>query len=67
MRIRKPPQMAAEAKAEYKHKVSVPFKQPEKVDPRFELWLSNQGLAARGDIDAITMKAIFDAMDYEDK
>lgn len=61
------PQMAAEPKMGFKKKASVPFKQPESVDPRFELWLSNQGLAARGDVDAVTLKAIFDAMDDEDK
>lgn len=34
---------------------------------RFNLWLSNQGLVARGDIDKITLREIFDAMDDEDK
>lgn len=34
---------------------------------RFELWLSNQGLAARGEVDMITLREIFDSMDDEDK
>ena len=36
-------------------------------DLRFELWLQNQGLAARGDIDRKTLREIFDAMDDNDK
>ena len=38
-----------------------------KNDLRFELWLQQQGLAARGDIDKKTLKEIFDAMDDDDK
>lgn len=34
---------------------------------RFELWLSNQGAAARGEIDKATLREIFDAMDEDDK
>lgn len=34
---------------------------------RFELWLSNQGAAARGKIDKATLREIFDAMDEDDK
>ena len=34
---------------------------------RFALWLQNQGLAARGDIDRRTLREIFDAMDEDDK
>lgn len=34
---------------------------------RFALWLQNQGLAARGDIDRQTLREIFDAMDDDDK
>lgn len=34
---------------------------------RFALWLQNQGLAARGDIDRQTLREIFDAMDEDDK
>lgn len=34
---------------------------------RFELWLSNQGVAARGEIDKATLREIFDAMDEDDK
>lgn len=40
---------------------------PEKRDEKFELWLSNQGVAARGDIDQMTLREIFDAMDEDDK
>lgn len=36
-------------------------------DSRFEAWLSQQGLAARGDIDTTTLREIFDAMDDDDK
>jgi hypothetical protein len=31
------------------------------------VWLQNQGVAARGDIDMQTMREIFDAMDDDDK
>lgn len=34
---------------------------------RFELWLSNQVAAARGEIDKATLREIFDAMDEDDK
>lgn len=34
---------------------------------QFELWLSNQGVAARGEIDKATLREIFDAMDEDDK
>lgn len=36
-------------------------------DRRFELWLQNQRLAARGDIDKTTLREIFDTMDDDDK
>lgn len=36
-------------------------------DQRFELWCNSQGLAARGNIDKITLREIFDAMDDDDK
>lgn len=36
-------------------------------DELFEVWLGEQGLAARGDIDKATLREIFDAMDDEDK
>lgn len=39
----------------------------ENSDQRFELWLSNQGAAARGEIDKATLREIFDAMDEDDK
>lgn len=35
-------------------------------DQRFELWLSGQGLAARGEIDKITLREIFNLMDEEE-
>ncbi len=36
-------------------------------DQRFEKWLQNRGLAARGEIDSGTLRAIFDSMDDDDK
>lgn len=39
----------------------------EKQDQRFEMWLSQQGAAARGDIDLSTLREIFDNMDEDDK
>lgn len=36
-------------------------------EDRFTLWLSNQKLAARGDIDEVVLREIFDAMDDEDQ
>lgn len=36
-------------------------------DQRFDLWLKNQGLAARGDVDKKTLRSIFDVMDDDDK
>ena len=36
-------------------------------DERFELWVSQQGLAARGSLDRATLRKLFDAMDDEDK
>lgn len=36
-------------------------------DERFELWVSQQGLAARGSLDKDTLRELFDAMDDEDK
>lgn len=38
-----------------------------KQSDRFAMWLQNQGLAARGDIDKATLREIFDAMDDDDK
>jgi len=34
---------------------------------QFEKWLQNQGLAARGEVDLDTLRAIFDSMDDDDK
>jgi type I restriction enzyme S subunit len=36
-------------------------------DQRFELWVDQQGLAARGTLDKATLRELFDAMDDEDK
>lgn len=36
-------------------------------DDRFDLWLSNQNLAARGNISETTLREIFNAMDDEDQ
>lgn len=36
-------------------------------EERFRLWLSNQKLAARGDVDEVVLREIFDAMDDEDQ
>lgn len=36
-------------------------------DEIFEVWLKEEGLAARGDIDKATLRELFDAMDDEDK
>lgn len=36
-------------------------------DQRFEVWLQNQGLAARGCIDKQTLREIFNAIDDDDK
>lgn len=44
-----------------------PIEQKDKYDQSFNLWLKNQGLAARGDIDRQTLREIFDAMDDDDK
>lgn len=53
--------MVAEPELEY-HKI-----EKESKEDRFELWLSNQKLAARGDIDEVVLRDIFNAMDNEDK
>ena len=42
-------------------------KTPAWYDQRFELWISQQGLAARGNIDKSTLRELFDAMNDEDK
>ena len=41
----------------------IPLKKKDYYDQRFDLWLQNQGLAARGDIDRHTLREIFEAMD----
>ncbi len=40
---------------------------PKNDDERFSLWLQNQGIAARGDLDKRTLREIYDAMDDNDK
>lgn len=46
--------------------VKVEYKRHTQQDQRFELWLSNQGLAARGEIDKSTLREIFNVMDEEE-
>ena len=36
-------------------------------DLRFDLWVKNQGLAARGDINKTTLREILDAIDDDEK
>jgi len=43
------------------------FKENDYYNQSFNLWLQNQGLAARGEIDRQTLREIFDAMDDNDK
>lgn len=52
--------MVAESSVDYKTKENA-------KENRFALWLSNQKLAARGDIDEVVLREIFDAMDDEDQ
>lgn len=52
--------MVAEPSVDYKIKDDI-------KENRFALWLSNQKLAARGDIDEVVLREIFDAMDDEDQ
>jgi type I restriction enzyme S subunit len=40
---------------------------PKTDDERFSLWLQNQGIAARGELDRKTLREIFNAMDDDDK
>jgi type I restriction enzyme S subunit len=58
---------AAEPTIGYQERESLSTEGTAKIDPQFEFWLSNQGLAARGDIDTATLREIFEAMDDEDK
>lgn len=53
--------MVAEPELVY-HKI-----QKKSKEDRFELWLSSQKLAARGDIDEVVLRDIFNAMDNEDQ
>lgn len=59
--------MAAEAESVYKKTGNEQLTQKKSQEEQFDLWLQNQGLAARGEIDATTLRAMFDAMDDEDK
>lgn len=59
--------IAAETNLEYEKQEPLKINQTGQDDQRYEMWLSNQGLAARGEIDGGTLKEIFDAMDDEDK
>jgi len=45
----------------------LPFNNQEKNDQKFDLWLKNQRLAARGVTDLQTLREIFNAMDDDDK
>jgi hypothetical protein len=45
----------------------IPLEKKDCYDQRFDFWLQNQGLAARGDIDQQTLREIFDVMDDDDK
>ena len=56
--------VAEPAAMDYHTKVE---KTPDWYDQRFELWVSQQGLAARGTLDKATLRELFDAMDDEDK
>lgn len=55
--------MVAEPPVQYE----ITERTPEWYDERFNLWITNQGLAARGEIDRTTLRELFDAMDDEDK
>ena len=55
--------MVAETQVQYE----IAEKTPEWYDQRFNLWITNQGLAARGEIDRTTLRELFDAMEDEDK
>lgn len=59
--------IAAEPVMEYQKREVPAIDESSKIEPQFEFWLSNQGLAARGDIDIATLREIFEAMDDEDK
>lgn len=56
-------EMVADPSVQY----GITEKTPEWYDERFNLWITNQGLAARGEIDRTTLRELFDAMDDEDK
>jgi type I restriction enzyme S subunit len=45
----------------------IPLNKQDNYDQKFELWLKNQGLAARGEANLQILREIFDAMDDDDK
>jgi len=45
----------------------IPFKNQDNYGQKFELWLKNQGLAARGETDLQTLREVFDNIDDDDK
>jgi len=45
----------------------LPFNNQEKNDQKFDLWIKNQRLAARGETDLQTLREIFNNMDDDDK
>lgn len=55
--------MVAEPPVQY----GITERTPEWYDERFNLWITNQSLADRGEIDSTTLREFFDAMDDEDK
>lgn len=47
---------------------TISFNEEQKTDDeKFEHWIKNQGLAARGDVDKVTLRELFNAMDDDDK
>jgi len=45
----------------------IPFKNQDNNDQKFNLWLKNKKLTARGETDLKTLREIFDSMDDDDK
>jgi len=58
--------VAAEPREKYT-KIEKPILIPsDQQDQRFEIWLNMRGIAARGEIDTKTLRAIFNAIDEDD-
>lgn len=55
------------AESEENYNKTVILNKKESIEDRFQLWLSNQKLAARGGINETVLREIFDVMDDEDK